>query len=93
MDVKEAVKIAKDWVIDVMKDEQPTNLGLEEVEFDDKQGVWNITLGFSRPWNSNRNALSALTGEALQKRAYRTVVVTDSNGEVKGMHRKAGVDD
>jgi hypothetical protein len=35
MDVREAVKSAKDWVLDVMKDEQPVNLGLEEVEFDD----------------------------------------------------------
>jgi hypothetical protein len=74
MNVKEAVKAAKRWILDVMDDEQPTNLGLEEVEFDEAQGIWKITLGFSRPWNSSRNALSALAGET-KKRAYRTIIV------------------
>ena len=93
MDVKDAVKAAKRWVFDVMQEEQPTNVGLEEVEFDDAQRVWKITLGFSRPWNSNRNALSALTGEAIQKSAYRTVIVKDSDGSVQGMVRKLNADD
>jgi hypothetical protein len=70
MDVKDAVKTAKDWLLDVA-DKQPANLGLEEVEFDDFKGVWNITLGFARPWNWHRNALSPLTGELIEKRNDR----------------------
>lgn len=93
MEVRQAVKSAKDWVLDVMKEEQPVNLGLEEVEFDDKDRVWRITLGFSRPWNSTKNALSNLTGDAGLRRAYRTIIVDDSNGHVKGMVRKVSVDD
>lgn len=93
MDVQQAVKLAKDWVLDVMKDEDPINLGLEEVEFDDPSQVWKITLGFSRPWNSTKNALSSLTGDAALRRAYRTVLVDDKNGRVKGMVRKVSVDD
>lgn len=93
MDVRQAVKSAKDWVLDVMKDEEPINLGLEEVEFDDQNQVWKITLGFSRPWNSAKNALSNLTGGPTQKRAYRTILVDDRNGLVKGMVRKVSVDD
>jgi hypothetical protein len=92
MDVKDAVVAAKGWVLDVMQDEQPSNLGLEEVEFDDMQGIWKITLGFSRPWNSSRNALQALAGES-QKRAYRTILVSDHDGSVKGMVRKASSGD
>jgi hypothetical protein len=93
MDVREAVKSAKDWVLDVMKDEQPVNLGLEEVEFDDTKQTWKITLGFSRPWNSTKNALSTLTGEAAPRRAYRTILVDDRNGRVKGMVRKMSAGD
>jgi len=93
MEVKDAVRAAKKWVLDVMNDEAPVNLGLEEVEFDDEAKVWKITLGFSRPWNSNRNALSSLTGEASQKRAYRTFLVNDRDGSVRGMTRKMSVDD
>jgi hypothetical protein len=93
MEVREAVKSAKDWVRDVMKEEQPVNLGLEEVEFDDKSRVWKITLGFSRPWNSTKNALSTLTGDVAPWRAYRTIIVDDKDGHVRGMVRKVRADD
>jgi hypothetical protein len=93
MEVREAVKSAKDWVLDVMKEEHPVNLGLEEVEFDDKSRVWRITLGFSRPWNSARNALSTLTGDVAPRRAYRTIIVDDKDGHVRGMVRKVSADD
>jgi hypothetical protein len=91
MDVREAVKQAKNWINDVMADERPENIGLEEVEFDDAAGVWKITLGFSRPWNSTRNALQTLTGEAAAKRAYRTLLIENSTGAVKGMVRKSAI--
>lgn len=98
MDVKEAVRAAKTWILDVMEDEHPSNLGLEEVEYNDEKRVWKITLGFSRPWNSPRsppnNLLAiAATEIPLHKRAYRTIVVDDRNGEVKAMQRKAVSED
>jgi hypothetical protein len=93
MDVRQAVKSAKDWVLDVMKEEQPINLGLEEVEFDDEDQIWKITLGFSRPWNSTRNALSTLTGDVALRRAFRTIMIDDKSGRVKGMVRKTSADD
>jgi len=93
MEVREAVKSAKDWVLDVMKEEHPVNLGLEEVEFDDKNRVWKITLGFSRPWNSTKNALSKLTGDDALRRAYRTIIVDDKDRHVRGMVRQMRADD
>jgi hypothetical protein len=93
MNVRQAVAAAKDWVLDVMQDEKPINLGLEEVEFDDSSGVWKITLGFSRPWNSTKSALSTLTGDVAFRRAYRTILVNDSDGNVQGMVRKVSADD
>jgi hypothetical protein len=93
MDVQQAVKSAKNWVLDVMQDEKPVNLGLEEVEFDDEKQIWKITLGFSRPWNSTKNALSTLTGDTALRRAYRTILINDNDGRVKGMVRKTSTDD
>jgi hypothetical protein len=39
VDVKEAVKLAKEHVLELFDDEKLTNLGLEEVEFDDRSSV------------------------------------------------------
>ena len=45
MDVKEAVKAAKDWLVYVMADELPANVGLEEVEFDEPKGDGTLRSG------------------------------------------------
>ena len=51
MDVKDAIKPAKDYVSEVFAEEQVTNLGLDETEYDPAAGRWYIAVGFSRPWN------------------------------------------
>ena len=91
-DVRTAVEIAKSWVRSVLMDENVSNIGLEEVEFDEQAGVWKITLGFSRPWNSPRtNALSAFTDTGL-KRAYRIISVSDNTREVLSMKKRESDD-
>ncbi|EJZ22136.1 hypothetical protein NE852_23505 [Rhizobium sp. Pop5] len=88
MDVKEAVRIAKAYASDIFAEDGMSNFGLEEVDYDADAGEWLITVGFSRPWSSSRNALSALTGEASQKRLYR-VVRMNADGEVLSVKRRA----
>lgn len=92
MDVKSAVDTAKRWLVEVLRDENPTNVGLEEVEFDEGQGVWLITLGFSRPWNTTRNAFTAISGEPAVRRAYRVIAIKDPDGAVISMKKKDGGD-
>jgi hypothetical protein len=46
MEVKEAVALAKQYVYDVFSGETISNIGLEELEFDDDKDIWSITLGF-----------------------------------------------
>lgn len=92
MNVKEAVTKAKEWLADVLREEGPVNIGLEEVEYDEEQRVWKITLGFSRPWNTNRNALTTLTGEPSTRRAYRIIRINDANREIISM-KKLSSDD
>ena len=51
MEVKQAVTMAKRYVIDLFEAEQITNVGLEEIEFDEMSNCWKVTIGFSRPWD------------------------------------------
>ena len=51
MDVKEAVRTAKEYLAELFAEETITDVGLEEVVFDDASNEWNITIGFSRPWS------------------------------------------
>ena len=46
MDVKEAVKTAKEYLTDLYQGEEITNVGLEEVVFEDRSNSWKITIGF-----------------------------------------------
>ena len=83
MDVKTAVAQAKQHIADLFADEAIENLGLEEVDFDASKGVWNVTLGFSRPWDQPRGALAAIAGQSIYaRRAFKVVQIDDAAGTV-----------
>jgi len=89
MEVQEAIRLAKDYVTNVFQDEDPTNVGLEEVEFDETDQIWNVTIGFSRPWNSTKSLLANISGEALpKKRAYKVVRIRDNDGKMVAIKRR-----
>jgi hypothetical protein len=88
MEVKDVVKRAKSYLLELIADETPSNIGLEEIEYDRNAQVWNVTLGFSRPWNSTRSPLTALSGEPATKRAYRVFEINDADGDVLSMKRR-----
>jgi hypothetical protein len=79
MDVKEAAALAKQYIRDVFVDEPITNLGLEEVEFDDVSGAWLVTIGFSRPWDDAQGAVAAMLRGASKQRDYKVVRISDSD--------------
>ena len=87
MNVKEAVKLAKEHVLDLFAEENITNLGLEEVNFYDADGEWIVTLGFSRPWDEPRNALASLAQSTAPQRSYKIVRIAD-DGTVKGVSNR-----
>ena len=82
MDVKQAVGLAKQHILDLFADEKITNLGLEEVELDEQANEWIITLGFSRPWDEPRNAVAALAQSNLPRRSYKVVRISDKLNHV-----------
>lgn len=91
MDVKDAIRVAKDYVNEVLTDEQVTNLGLEETEFDPASGCWSITLGFSRPWNTPRTraqeVLENLGAVSSLRRSYKVITISHE-GEVLSMKNR-----
>jgi hypothetical protein len=82
MNVKAAVKLAKEHVLDLFAEENITNLGLEEVELTDDEQEWVVTLGFSRPWDEPRNTLASLAESNLPRRSYKIVRIYNQSEQV-----------
>ena len=80
MDVKQAVQLAKTHLTEIFSDESIANIGLEEVDFDDLNQVWEITIGFSRFWGRMGDVISALDGNAA--RTFKVVRIKDETGDV-----------
>lgn len=99
MNVKEAIVAAKDYVKEVYADEQVADLGLEETDYDDTQGNWLITLGFSRPWTTPRSTTRLLLDQMgatdraapSRKRVYKLVTI-DREGKVVSMKNRETAD-
>lgn len=81
MNVKEAVGAAKRHIQELFADEAITNLGLEEVEFDEASDEWRITIGFSRPWDAI-GGLAGLASSPNPRRSYKIVRISDGTGNV-----------
>jgi hypothetical protein len=91
MEVKEAVALAKRHLQDVFADEQISNLGLEEIEYNDSQDMWSITLGFSRPWDSGQGGVAAAIG-IPRKREYKIVRFSGKDKKVWSIKNRETVD-
>ncbi|MCY3768832.1 MAG: hypothetical protein OXG56_05640 [Gammaproteobacteria bacterium] len=91
MNVKEAVRTAKEYVSELYEDESVKHLGVEEVLFDEGINAWRITVGFYRPWNKN-HGLTALIGETTagepalwKRRSFKVVQVDGNTGDIHSM--------
>jgi hypothetical protein len=92
MDVKQAVSLAKQHVLDLFSEEQLSNLGLEEVEFDDPDNEWRVTLGFSRPWDDPKNVFAAFSREGTYpKRSFKVVRISNGTGQVLSVKNRESV--
>lgn len=82
MDVKEAARVAKDYVTDLFADEQIKHVGLEEVVFD---GAWEITIGFSRPWDQGGLLVTTVVDRSPASRSYKVLRINDETGQVESL--------
>ncbi len=92
MEVKEAVALAKKYVRDVFAEEKIDNVGLEEVEFDEKRGIWSVTIGFSRPWEEAPGTFGLKLAEfAPRRRDYKVVRIKDADKRVTSVKNREAV--
>ena len=89
MDVREALQKAKECINDVYKDEGIEHVGVEEIVFDDGKHIWEITIGFFRPWDRIVGLAAALTPKPeWEKRQFKVVQIDDDTGRMIAMtHR------
>ena len=91
MDVKEAVRTAKEYLADLFVDEEVVNIGLEEVVFDDATNRWSITIGFSRPWDragkkaQTQGLVTALAETAPRARSYKVLRINGETRQVESL--------
>ncbi len=89
MGPKEAVAIAKQYVLDAYAEEAPRNLMLEEI-VKEPEVNWFITIGFDLPIdrepgrNETANRVLARMEPTLS-RHYKSVEISDHGKEVIGM--------
>ncbi len=81
MDVKQAIRSAKEYVISLYDEEDITNIGLEEVEFDGLSDRWRVTVGFSRPWDRVKSTPIPIS-DVRRPRSYKLVLINDSDGQI-----------
>lgn len=91
MDVKEAAKLAKEYVADLFADEGIDNVGLEEIELGDDRKFWEVTVGFSRPWDHGGLA-TVIVGQTGLRRSYKVVRIDNASGNVASIRDRVLVE-
>jgi hypothetical protein len=91
--IKEAIRAAKTQVAELFEGEAYSQLGLEEVKYDSRNGEWLITLGLNRPWNVEKQVQSGsvMYGYGIpasttrQVRTYKKVRIDGKTGQFISM--------
>ena len=89
INVKEAVKAAKDALLELYEDDPPKAMALEEIEKikDNGRELWAVTLGFLRHNGmavQTLNATGAIFNRApsqIDHRVYKTVFIDAASGQ------------
>lgn len=86
MNATEAIRKAKQHILDIFREEDISQIGLEEVDFDHDDDVWNITIGFQRPWEKIAKPL--VLGEPVPRRTYKAVRLRDADGRLLSIRNR-----
>ena len=93
MEVKEAAKIAKEYVLDVFGEEINGGVSLEEIDFTDERlrQIWKITVSFSRQWAapSALQTMAAAVGGVPVKPTYKVVNIDNITGSVVSVKHRS----
>ena len=83
--VQEVIKFAKGYVLETFKDENPQDIGLEEVAFDESAKAWEITIGFSRAWDNPMDQTFDLVRNS--RRIFKIVRIR-KDGEIESIKHR-----
>lgn len=87
MNVKDAVKAAKNALLELYEDDPPAAMALEEVEktHDDGRELWAVTLGFDRNKAVSLKTTSSIlfnpAASQAEHRIYKTLFIDAETGE------------
>ena len=87
IDVKDAVKRARDYLAALYAGEALHDVYLEEVERGE-DGFWYVTLGFARPLPPENPIISALALPRLSERQYKIFKIDADTGEIRAMRMR-----
>ncbi|MDF1780760.1 MAG: hypothetical protein P1U67_05645 [Alcanivoracaceae bacterium] len=76
--------MAIEHVIELFDLDGSSNVGLEEVEYIEIPEGWNITVGFSRPWDHQLSGIGSALQPMQPKRQYRVVKILET-GQIKSV--------
>ncbi len=85
MNVKDAVRKAIEYIADIFESENLENIGLEEVVLNEDEDMWEVTVGFSRPWDHQKGGIIASVQALNPQRRYKIVKIENESGEVKSI--------
>ncbi len=92
IDVKSAIRNAKMILSDLLEGETYSQVGLEEIKYDDRFQRWLVTLGLNRPWNTEKqqsassvSVLGPTTSTTRQLRTYKKLEIDGLTGELISM--------
>ena len=82
IDVKQAARIAKEYMAEMFPPQEIGNLMLEEAELSDDGSSWRVTVSFSE--HKGKSAIEAMTG-IESKRSYKDLKIRAEDGTVLAM--------
>lgn len=82
IDVKEAVRVAMEYVQAMYTSEEISQLLLEEVELSGDESTWSVTVSFLRP--VAKSPIEAMTGQHGAP-IYKVLTLRADSGQVRSM--------
>ena len=94
VEIKDAVKTAKDKIKELYEDDRPRELALEEIELiqEGNRELWAVTLGFRRI-KSVRAVSTSVSDifkppQQVENRVYKTILIDATNGDFVKMEMR-----
>ncbi len=87
IDVKEAVKISREYIQELYRADEIRDLSLEEVEIAEDEKFWLVTIGFTKQMSQPLNPMEAMSGPKYA-RFYKELKIDSESGHVRSMKNK-----